>query len=264
MDLPSIAAAFAKGVPREVLAPLLEGLSKLSDGSSAEQVGNLGADIYQPHLRHEYSRLVHAWTKIEPRPEPTQLAWLLRGAVAMEAACRDREQIELVWTGPPGEGPPTRRTDQVLLDLINGAKKELLIVSYAAYKIPALVEAMKGALGRGVRILCVLEGMDAGTLKFDGLPALGKEVAEKAEFYAWPADKRPQDGKGNRGALHAKCAVADRKALLVTSANLTEAAMGRNMELGLHVYGGEVAQRVWCHFATMIRDGVFVLIRPCG
>ena len=105
-DLPTRAASFVKGVPREVLDPLLDGLSKLPEGASVEQVGNLGAGIYQPHLRHEYSRLVHSWTKIEPRPEPTQLAWLLRGAVAMEAACRDREQIELVWTGPPGEGPP--------------------------------------------------------------------------------------------------------------------------------------------------------------
>lgn len=261
-DLPALAAAFAKGVPREVLAPLLEGLSKLSDGSSAEQVASLGVTFCQPHLRHEFSLVVQAWARQDPRPAPIQLAWLLLGAIAMEAAFTDREQIELVWTGPPGEGPPKRRTDQVLLDLINGAEKELLIISYAAYKIPILVKAISEALARGVRVLFVLEGMDSGTLRFDGLPALGKNLAEKAEFYAWPADKRPQDEKGNRGALHAKCAVADRQILLVTSANLTEAAMGRNMELGLHIAKGETPQRIWGHFSVLIRDGVLVRIRP--
>lgn len=82
-------------------------------------------------------------------------------------------------------------------------------------------------------------------------------------------DKRLCDDKGNRGALHAKCAVADRVTLLVTSANLTEAALGRNMELGLQVKGGESAQKVWSCFDSLIRDGVLVKTknrrpRPAG
>jgi phosphatidylserine/phosphatidylglycerophosphate/cardiolipin synthase-like enzyme len=103
--------------------------------------------------------------------------------------------------------------------------------------------------------------MEAGTLKFDGLPALGKDIAEQAEIFIWPKNKRLSDEKGNLGALHAKCAVADRNMLLVTSANLTEAAMGRNMELGLRIKGGESAQRVWSCFDSLIRDGVLVRMR---
>ena len=40
-DLPTRAASFVKGVPREVLDPLLDGLNKLPEGASVEQVGNL-------------------------------------------------------------------------------------------------------------------------------------------------------------------------------------------------------------------------------
>ena len=40
---------------------------------------------------------------------------------------------------------------------------------------------------------------------------------------------------GNRGVLHAKAVLADDEAAFVTSANLTEAALDRNIELGLLV-----------------------------
>lgn len=59
----------------------------------------------------------------------------------------------------------------------------------------------------------------------------------------WPGTSRPRvyfdpralelDGPG--GVIHAKAVVADDEAVFVTSANLTEAALDRNIELGLLV-----------------------------
>jgi phosphatidylserine/phosphatidylglycerophosphate/cardiolipin synthase-like enzyme len=51
-----------------------------------------------------------------------------------------------------------------------------------------------------------------------------------------------------RSALHAKCIVIDGREALVTSANFTEAAQERNIELGLLVRSAEIASRIERHF----------------
>ncbi len=48
-------------------------------------------------------------------------------------------------------------------------------------------------------------------------------------------DPRALDPQGPGGVLHAKAIVADDEAVFVTSANLTEAALDRNIELGILV-----------------------------
>jgi phosphatidylserine/phosphatidylglycerophosphate/cardiolipin synthase-like enzyme len=125
-------------------------------------------------------------------------------------------------------------------------------VSYAAYKVPDLVDALQVACNRGVDLRFVLETADAskGALSFDASAAF-EALADQARFYVWPPDQRPSGGK-----LHVKAAVADEYAALVTSANLTGAALDENMELGLLVRGGGVPRRLSQHFMSLIDDGV--------
>jgi phosphatidylserine/phosphatidylglycerophosphate/cardiolipin synthase-like enzyme len=54
---------------------------------------------------------------------------------------------------------------------------------------------------------------------------------------------------------HVKAVVAD-EALLVTSANLTDAAQLSNLELGLHLSGPAHADDVWDHFERLIQLGL--------
>jgi phosphatidylserine/phosphatidylglycerophosphate/cardiolipin synthase-like enzyme len=56
--------------------------------------------------------------------------------------------------------------------------------------------------------------------------------------------------------LHAKAAVADDEAVFVTSANLTEAALDRNIEVGLLVRDRALAPSVSSHFRGLIDDSV--------
>lgn len=81
-------------------------------------------------------------------------------------------------------------------------------------------------------------------------PAAAYMVGQ-ARFYVWPAEQRPPGGK-----LHVKAAIADEYAALVTSANLTGAALNENMELGLLVRGGSVPRRLSRHFMGLIDDEV--------
>ena len=58
------------------------------------------------------------------------------------------------------------------------------------------------------------------------------------------------------GILHAKAVVADDEAVFVTSANLTEAALDRNIEIGLVVRDRALAASVSSHFRALIDRGL--------
>lgn len=92
----------------------------------------------------------------------------------------------------------------------------------------------------------------------DALGALGATVTSRSTVYVWPAARRPKDAKGRAGVLHAKCALADRRMLLVSSANLTESAMTSNIELGLLVRGGPLPDRVGTAFDALRASKILV------
>jgi phosphatidylserine/phosphatidylglycerophosphate/cardiolipin synthase-like enzyme len=55
--------------------------------------------------------------------------------------------------------------------------------------------------------------------------------------------------------MHAKLAVADRRVLLVTSANLTQSGVGKNIEAGLLVRGGTAPIRAAEHVDALCQSG---------
>lgn len=146
----------------------------------------------------------------------------------------------------------------LLLQVIDAATSILTIVSFVAYKVPVVAAALAEAARRGVTVRLILEDTEVsqGKVAFDALQALGPEVASRSTVHVWPLDKRPEDHAGRHGSLHAKCAVADGRSLLISSANLTEHAMTLNMELGLLVTGGTLPERVEQQFAQLAGAGI--------
>jgi phosphatidylserine/phosphatidylglycerophosphate/cardiolipin synthase-like enzyme len=67
-----------------------------------------------------------------------------------------------------------------------------------------------------------------------------------------------RQGGEERSSLHAKSIVVDEAQALVTSANFTEAAQRRNIEVGLLVRQATVARAIATHFAGLIQRGVLV------
>jgi phosphatidylserine/phosphatidylglycerophosphate/cardiolipin synthase-like enzyme len=76
----------------------------------------------------------------------------------------------------------------------------------------------------------------------------------------WPGSSRPnvyfdpraldQDAPG--GVLHAKAVVADDEAVFITSANLTEAALDRNIELGVLIRDRAFALTIAGYFRSLV------------
>lgn len=172
---------------------------------------------------------------------------------------RTEHSIEVVWTGPKSDVVPVRRIDQVLYQLIEGARNRLLVVSYAVYGVPLVLKAVNAAAARGVTVDLVLEfeGHE-GDQDWDPLKALGR-LDPRVRVFEWPLEKRPVLSGGRRGMIHAKCAVADSCAAVVSSANLTEYAFDANMELGLRVEGATVASEIDQHFHELMDAGVLQL-----
>ena len=252
--LDSIAAA-ARELPRSVVEELCVTLECLADDATPGQRAVLLGTVASPHARARVSALIETWDTTQG-VSPANLAWALRAASYADERRRKEQTIELVWTGPSPEGTVLRRTDQVLLDLIRSARHTLHIVTFAAYKIPVLNTAMLAAARRGVEVSLIFETADAGKVSFAANKAVGEELEALCNIYIWPPDGRPRDSVGRYGSLHAKCAVADTNAVLISSANLTEYALALNMELGLLVRGGNLPNRLLTHLRQLIEGSV--------
>ena len=172
----------------------------------------------------------------DARPE---LASMLEVALA---AKRSRQTTELVWTGPSTPVVSVRRTEQVLCDLIRCAERRLTMTSFGIFQVPRLVEELEQALARRVALRIVLGDREAHSdQEIDRQRyQLGRVVAEKATLLQWPPERRPRDEQGHAGLMHVKAAVADSRVAFLTSANLTEAALERNMEMGVLIRGGHL------------------------
>jgi phosphatidylserine/phosphatidylglycerophosphate/cardiolipin synthase-like enzyme len=205
-------------------------------------------------FRHHAAAICEAWATTDMRGAGVALA--VRCAADSVNEVRGEQQVSVVWTGPASYEVPVRATSAVLAEVIEEARKSLIVVSFAAYKVAAVVEALRAAADRGVDVRLVLESVveSKGKLTHDAKEAF-EALGGVVSFYMWPAELRVSQG-GGHASMHAKCAIADRRTAFVTSANLTGAAMTDNMELGLVVRGGDVPRRIANHFDVLIAGGI--------
>lgn len=174
------------------------------------------------------------------------------GAFFLEQARKRRSSF--VWSGPACVLQPVRTTEQVLLDIIEGAQKHVLLVSFAAYRVPPLLHALREALRRGVCVRFVLETAEdsEGQLRHSAASAFAQ--LQGAFFYHWPSNRRPRNRAGHPAKMHAKCAVNE-TSFLITSANLTGDGINGNMELGILHHDPEKAALLLAQFDQLISSG---------
>ena len=185
----------------------------------------------------------------------TELATAIRSATATSCYSTKQGQIELLWTGPETSAVPLRYTEQALCELINSAQRKLFIVSFVAYKADAVIKALNSAILRNVEVSFLLERSknSGGTVEIDSIQNL-KSQLPGAKFYIWDVTD-----KTSSASVHAKCAIADDKIALITSANLTGKAMTENMELGVMLRKGNLPRQLHKHFESLIAENIIIL-----
>ena len=182
--------------------------------------------------------------------DPAYLEGLLIGAARAVDRARRHQSVSVVWTGPESGVSSSRLTAATVIELINAAQSELLLVSYATYTEPSIAAALSAAAARGVAVTLLAERHEdnpsytaLGT-PFPGLGALRLN---------WPANSRPPGA-----SLHAKVIVVDDKIALVGSANLTSRAMESNLECGILIRGGPQPRAIRDHVTGLYAAGLLL------
>lgn len=196
-----------------------------------------------------------AWLA-NPTVTGAEIAMALRAAVHAATTMGISEGLDLVWTGPKTGLIPTRNTEQVIREVIDQATRRLFVVSYVFFNAKSIVTGLNDAIERGVRIRILLESSTAhgGAVTGDGLQAM-HEAVPGADLYIWPLSQKAEVAGSLSAAVHAKCVVCDERIAFITSANLTSAAMERNMELGVLVRGGTTPHRLHAHLDALVSTG---------
>jgi phosphatidylserine/phosphatidylglycerophosphate/cardiolipin synthase-like enzyme len=195
---------------------------------------------------------------------PAQIGILIESLVADRRSRSPTDAlIDLVTTGPEAPGVNNRDTAVVVRELFAHAEQSVLLVGYAVYQgqkvFRALADRMVERPGLEVRLFLDIKRGPGDTSTAEQLV---RRFAHDFRTKMWPAD-RPLPAvfydprslsldKYERTALHAKCVVIDRQVVFVSSANFTEAAQERNIEVGLLSRSATLAVRVAEHFDRLL------------
>jgi phosphatidylserine/phosphatidylglycerophosphate/cardiolipin synthase-like enzyme len=249
----------AQELPPAMLSTLIEDLTGTDMGTNGNGLSKqLCQKLPNTHWRQGVVDLFVLWQADYQSSDSFALAAALSAAAHCEIESRRELSLELVWTGPNPQETPLRRTDQALLQLIRSAKEHLLIVSFAVYKVPEIADALIKALNRGVSLQIVAEtpGDSEAKIAYGLTTTFGPDILSRAQILVWPMEQRPKDSEGKHGSLHAKCAVADKEWVFISSANLTHYALMLNLEMGALIYNRVLADEILCQFHTLIESGL--------
>lgn len=180
---------------------------------------------------------------------------------SVEQATSRIPRPDLVWSGPEVPGISARDTRRVYEELLGSAERSVLATTYAFFDGPkafeVLAHRMDAQAELRVTLLLNIQRKRGDTTAADQLV---RRFADRFWGNDWPGTSRPSvyydpralemDGPG--GVLHAKAVVVDDLAVFITSANLTEAALDRNIEVGLLVRDRALALSVSTHFRNLI------------
>jgi phosphatidylserine/phosphatidylglycerophosphate/cardiolipin synthase-like enzyme len=195
-------------------------------------------------------------------------------ALALDAAARTAARIErpdLVWSGPEVSGLQARDTRRVYEELVASAQRSIWVSTYVYYDgqraFMTLADRMEHARDLRVTILLNIQRKHGDTRASDELIV---RFAERFWRRDWPGarhpgvfyDPRSLDPQGAGGVLHAKAVVADEESVFVTSANLTEAAFDRNIEVGVLSRDQALAASLARHFQVLIDQRLLLALPP--
>lgn len=199
-------------------------------------------------------------------------------AMAIELVAQDRQRhprledsIDLVFAGPEASGAANRDTRVVVRELFANAQNLVMVVGYAIYQgksvFQALADRMAAVPTLKVRLILEIQRRPGDTTLAS---ILFRRFADRFREKQWPQDRplpetyydpRSLDLFGvDRSSMHAKCVVIDHRKLFISSANFTEAAHNRNLEVGVLIESPSVAKNLSRHFDALIEQKLLLPI----
>lgn len=175
------------------------------------------------------------------------------------------DAIDLVWTGPEADGIASRDTSVVVRELFQNARASVLIAGYAVYRghlvFKTLADRMDELPGLRARMFLDVRRAAGDT---SGDAEVVWRFASHFRAHDWSGQRLPEvfydprsleHDPARRASLHAKCVIVDGEIAFVSSANFTEAAHLRNIEVGTLVRSPAFARHLSLHFEALAAAG---------
>jgi phosphatidylserine/phosphatidylglycerophosphate/cardiolipin synthase-like enzyme len=237
--------ALSKGLSRRVIEQIT--------GSEAASVANYLENLAQTGMKSEH------------------IAHMADAILQTRRQSGDQAVIyDLVLSGPEVEGVPTADTAAVVQTLISEAKEEILLVGYAIHNGKKLFEPLMARMrdDSSLRVIfCLNIGRPFGDTSLES--EIVRRFLQEFRTKHWPWPNLPElwydpralaEAASDRASLHAKCVIVDRKAAIITSANFTEAAQRRNIEVGMIIRYEPTIRRLTDYFLALVQSNQLVQI----
>lgn len=167
--------------------------------------------------------------------------------LAMSSAAKTAtSEIEVVWSGPTPHGALGRTTWAVLDEVVQNAHEFIYAATYSAGNGAPAIRALRGALDRGVSVTCMVDVHNRPEAV-----AILKNELPGARLLGLSAHE-------NMGAplMHAKFIVVDGHSTFLSSANFSNLAVDKSLEVGLLVHNSFVAHQFRLRIEEMLLDGL--------
>ena len=199
---------------------------------------------------------------------PDQTAFLVQQIIeARNEESRLSHLLDLVISGPEIPGLTMRATGSVFQEMVSQAQEEVLLASFAIYNGQSIFAPLTQRWAErpelSVRLFLDIPRPRNDTTIASALVArYRKRFVEKE----WPGDKLPElyhflpaleSDTAKRASMHAKVVVVDRSEVFISSANFTNAAQTKNIEVGVKISHGGCAERVCDMFCGSLEQGQF-------
>jgi hypothetical protein len=186
---------------------------------------------------------------------------------------RSRDSLDLVWTGPEAGGIANRDTGVVVRELFHTASKSVMIAGYAVSQGHLIFEVLAQRMDEfpelHVRMYLDVRRPEGN---FTSQAQIVRRFAARFKEKNWRGSRLPEiyyDPRSSeldpsrRASLHAKCIVVDEALAFVSSANFTQAAQRKNIEVGVLIRSKSFAVTLSSHFQMLSAAGLLLPI-PLG
>ena len=170
----------------------------------------------------------------------------------------------LVVTGPATSQTENLKTGARFIQVVQHAKRELMLATFALYQGDRILEPIHDAMTLNpsldvTLILNVARKYGDRTKNEDILDSARQEFAKN-----WPWPQMPSVwyfpeslnlNSADRASMHAKFVIADEERCFITSANFTEAAQKKNIEVGIELSNSLEPKLLSHYFKQLMTDG---------
>lgn len=175
-----------------------------------------------------------------------------------EASAPLSSELEIVTTGNQDSAGHTRKTAIVIENLFRDAQSRVLISGYNIFDgksvLATLLDRMRAVPSLEVELFLNLDRSPEEFLKLFKNAHWPRDVPIPIFYHPLSLDRTQQ----TKAVLHSKCVVVDGKRVFLTSANLTEAAYQRNIELGVLLTDASVARQIEEFFRGLVNERTLV------